>query len=72
MRKVGAPGNPELAVGAVGEGDVVIRNRELMALLGLSDAGLDFGARRPSSMRSASAHAGSARIGRWPPSPSAS
>jgi putative phosphoribosyl transferase len=41
VRKVGAPGNPELAVGAVGEGDVVIRNRELMALLGLSDADFD-------------------------------
>lgn len=41
VRKVGAPGNPELAVGAVGEGDVVIRNRELTALLGLSDADFD-------------------------------
>ena len=38
VRKVGAPGNPELAVGAVGEDDVVIRNRELVAMLGLSDA----------------------------------
>ena len=38
VRKVGAPGNPELAVGAVGEGDVVIRNRDLVGLLGLSDA----------------------------------
>src|SRR6187551_2791523 len=45
VRKVGAPGNPELAVGAVGEDDVVIRNRDLVALLGLSDA--DF-ARRAS------------------------
>jgi len=41
VRKVGAPGNPELAVGAVGEGDVVIRNRELMGLLGLSGADFD-------------------------------
>ena len=41
VRKVGAPGNPELAIGAVGEGDVVIRNRELVALLGVSDAGFD-------------------------------
>jgi len=38
VRKVGAPGNPELAVGAVGEGGVVIRNRDLVGLLGLSDA----------------------------------
>ena len=38
VRKVGAPGNPELAVGAVGEGDIVIRNRDLVGLLGLSDA----------------------------------
>ena len=41
VRKVGAPGNPELAVGAVGEGDVVIRNRELVAVLGMSDADFD-------------------------------
>lgn len=38
VRKVGAPGNPELAVGAVGEGGVVVRNGELLALLGLSEA----------------------------------
>jgi putative phosphoribosyl transferase len=38
VRKIGAPGNPELAVGAVGEGGVVVRNGELLALLGLSEA----------------------------------
>jgi len=37
VRKVGAPGNPELAVGAVGEGDVVVRNAELLSVLGMSD-----------------------------------
>ena len=41
VRKVGAPGNPELAVGAVGEGGVVIHNRELTALLGLSEGDFD-------------------------------
>jgi len=38
VRKIGAPGNPELAVGAVGEGGVVVRNGDLLALLGLSEA----------------------------------
>jgi len=37
VRKVGAPGNPELAVGAVGEGDVVVRNDALLTHLGLSE-----------------------------------
>jgi putative phosphoribosyl transferase len=38
VRKIGAPGNPELALGAAGEGDVVVRNAELLASLQLSEA----------------------------------
>jgi len=38
VRKVGAPGNPELAIGAAGEGDIVVRNAELLSVLGMSDA----------------------------------
>jgi len=38
VRKIGAPGNPELAIGAVGEGDVVVRNAELLSVLRMSDA----------------------------------
>ena len=38
VRKVGAPGNPELAIGAVGEGDVVVRNAVLLSVLELSEA----------------------------------
>ena len=38
VRKVGAPGNPELAVGAVGEGGIVVHNTELLSALRMSDA----------------------------------
>lgn len=38
VRKVGAPGNPELAIGAVGEGDVVVRNAVLLSALQMSEA----------------------------------
>lgn len=36
-RKIGAPGNPELAIGAVAEIDGVWTDREAMLLLGISD-----------------------------------
>lgn len=36
VRKVGAPGNAEYGIGAVGEGDVVVLNEEPMRLLGVS------------------------------------
>lgn len=32
VRKLGTPGRPELAMGAVAEGDVVIRNQDIIAL----------------------------------------
>jgi len=38
VRKVGAPGQPELAMGAVAEGGVVIGNEELMGRLGADEA----------------------------------
>lgn len=38
VRKIGAPGNPELAIGAVGEGDVVVKSEELVASLRMQDA----------------------------------
>jgi predicted phosphoribosyltransferase len=37
VRKVGVPFHPELAMGAVGEGNVVIRNREIVASVGIGD-----------------------------------
>ena len=59
VRKVGAPGNPELAVGAVGEGDIVIRNRDLVGLLGLSDA--DFARRAAAELDEVRERAGRLR-----------
>lgn len=38
VRKVGVPGHPELAMGAVGEGGVVIRNEEVIRGVGIDDA----------------------------------
>lgn len=38
VRKVVAPGNPELALGAVGEGGVLVRNEDLLKVVGLSRA----------------------------------
>ena len=38
VRKVAAPWNPELALGAVGEGGVLVRNKELLKAVGLSRA----------------------------------
>ncbi len=37
IRKVGVPGQPELAMGAVGEGGVVIRNEDVIRLAGVSE-----------------------------------
>jgi predicted phosphoribosyltransferase len=37
VRKVGVPFHPELAMGAVAEGDVVIENRAIMASVGIDD-----------------------------------
>jgi putative phosphoribosyl transferase len=37
VRKVGVPSQPELAMGAVAEGDVVIRNNDVLALARIDD-----------------------------------
>jgi len=37
VRKVGVPSQPELAMGAVAEEDVVVRNEEVIDLAGISD-----------------------------------
>ncbi|MFQ5522282.1 MAG: phosphoribosyltransferase [Acidimicrobiia bacterium] len=37
IRKVGVPGQPELAMGAVGEGGVVVRNEEVIRLAGVNE-----------------------------------
>lgn len=46
VRKVGVPFHPELAMGAVAEGDVVIRNDEIIDRVGIDDE--TFGARAES------------------------
>ncbi len=43
VRKIGAPGNEELAIGAVASGGVVVRNDDVIRLLGISEA--EFSAR---------------------------
>jgi putative phosphoribosyl transferase len=40
VRKLGAPSNPELAVGSIASGDVIVYNRWLLAELGLDGAAL--------------------------------
>jgi len=40
VRKIGAPAQPELAIGAVASGGVVVRNDEVIRLLGITDAAL--------------------------------
>lgn len=42
VRKVGVPRQPELAMGAIAEGDVVVRNQEVIDIAHISDA--DFSA----------------------------
>ncbi|HUG08166.1 MAG TPA: phosphoribosyltransferase [Acidimicrobiia bacterium] len=39
VRKIGVPFQPELAMGAIGEGEVVIRNEEVIDLAGIDEAG---------------------------------
>ena len=46
VRKLGAPGNPELGVGAVAEGEVTVLNEGLMRRLGMTGDQLDDVARR--------------------------
>jgi putative phosphoribosyl transferase len=41
VRKLGAPGEPELGVGAIAEGGIEVLNTELIDLLGITDAALD-------------------------------
>jgi predicted phosphoribosyltransferase/dienelactone hydrolase len=41
VRKLGCPGQPELGVGAIGEGGVRVTNRGLVARLGIPEAALD-------------------------------
>jgi putative phosphoribosyl transferase len=43
VRKIGAPGQPELALGAVSEGDppTIVRNEHVIASLGVDDASFD-------------------------------
>ena len=38
VRKVGVPRQPELAMGAVSESDVVVRNEEVISLVGITDS----------------------------------
>ena len=46
VRKIGAPGNPEVAVGAVAAGGVRVWNDELLRDLGLTPQGLEGAVRR--------------------------
>lgn len=46
VRKVGTPGHTELAIGAIASGGLVVRNDELIARLGLSDAAVTAQVRR--------------------------
>ncbi|MFI9270885.1 phosphoribosyltransferase [Kitasatospora sp. NPDC052896] len=41
VRKIGAPGQPELAMGAVGEGGIRLYNHDIIAALGVSSAELE-------------------------------
>jgi putative phosphoribosyl transferase len=41
VKKVGMPGNPELALGAVSEGDVVTIDRGMQAYAGITDEGVE-------------------------------
>lgn len=40
VRKLGAPGQPELGIGAIGEGGVEVLNQDLIDMLGITDAAL--------------------------------
>ena len=41
VRKIGAPGNPEFAIGAVGEGDATVIERRTVEALGIEDVSID-------------------------------
>ncbi|GBD83817.1 putative phosphoribosyl transferase/MT0597 [bacterium BMS3Abin02] len=41
VRKLGAPGQPELGIGAIAEDDVEVLNRDLIGMLGITKADLD-------------------------------
>ncbi|NIA24261.1 MAG: phosphoribosyltransferase [Gammaproteobacteria bacterium] len=41
VRKLGAPGQPELGVGAIGEDGIEVLNRDLIGMLGITEAELD-------------------------------
>ena len=41
VAKIGAPGHPELAMGAVGEGGVVVRNEQVIAAVGATHAAFE-------------------------------
>lgn len=44
VRKVGLPGQPELAMGAVAEDDVIIKNEDVLRIGGVSNQTFDIGA----------------------------
>jgi putative phosphoribosyl transferase len=46
VRKLGAPGMPELAMGAIASGGVLVSNPEVLRSLRISDAALDAAAKR--------------------------
>jgi putative phosphoribosyl transferase len=46
VRKLGAPGNPELGIGAIAEGGITVQNEMLISRLGVSQAELEAVARR--------------------------
>ncbi|HXV10479.1 MAG TPA: phosphoribosyltransferase [Burkholderiales bacterium] len=46
VRKLGAPGQPELAMGAIASGGVRVLNRDVIASLGISDHAIEEVARR--------------------------
>ena len=46
VRKLGVPYQPELAMGAVGEGGVLVRNDDVIRAAGISDEELEFAAAR--------------------------
>jgi putative phosphoribosyl transferase len=48
VRKLGTPGQPELAMGAIASGGVVVTNEEVVRALGLSPAALDAAVERES------------------------
>lgn len=65
VRKIGAPGQPELALGAVGEGGIRLYNHDIIAALGITPTGWNGSPTRPPP-RSPSGPSGCAdRCPRW-------